>query len=62
LFSILNGFVLAFGQHILSLTGIASKARYNVLTCFAIFGPIFLPHLAKQLRSGAWFYAVVGTA
>ena len=47
----------------LSLTGIASQALYeDLLTCFAIFGSIFLPHLAKQLLSGAWFFAVVGTA
>ena len=51
-----------FGQCMLSLTGLASQALYDNLTRFAIFGPIFLPHLAKQLLSGAWFYAVVGTA
>ena len=55
-------FSSAFGQCMLSLTGLASLALYDHLTCFAIFGPTILPHIAKQLLSGAWFYAVVGTA
>jgi len=53
---------MLWNTRLLSLAGITAsntgQVPYDDVTCFAIFGLLCLPYLAKQLLSGPWFYAI----